>query len=84
MRSFLNAETLDAVQALRPLAEEAGCSLTQLALAWCLRDDGVSSVIVGATKVGHVDDNVAAADLDVDPALFARMDEVLAPVAHTD
>jgi len=84
MRNFLNAETLAAVQELVPLAQEAGASLSQLALAWCLREPGVSSVIVGATRTGHVDDNVAAADLHPDPALLARMDEILAPVAHTD
>ncbi|MBA2576106.1 MAG: aldo/keto reductase, partial [Euzebyaceae bacterium] len=53
-----------------------------LALAWCLRQRAVSSVIVGASRPGHVDDNVAAADLEVDAGLFARMDEILDPVAH--
>jgi voltage-dependent potassium channel beta subunit len=82
MGDFLTEETIAAVQRLRPLAEEAGCSLAQLALAWCLREEGVSSVIVGATRPDQVDDNVAAADLDVDPAVFARMDAELRAVAH--
>jgi aryl-alcohol dehydrogenase-like predicted oxidoreductase len=71
---------LDAVQQLRPLAERAGCSMAQLALAWCLRQRAVTSVIVGATKVEHVDDNAAAGDLNVDPAIFAELDRILAPV----
>jgi aryl-alcohol dehydrogenase-like predicted oxidoreductase len=70
------------VAGARSIADEAGCSLAQLALAWCLRQRGVSSVIVGATKTSHVDDNVAAADLDVDDAV-AAFDEALAPVAAT-
>jgi aryl-alcohol dehydrogenase-like predicted oxidoreductase len=72
---------LDAVQRLKPLADEARCTLAQLALAWCLRRPEVASVIVGATRPEQVDDNVAAADLDVDPSVFARMDDILAPVA---
>ena len=51
---------LDAVQKLKPLAERAGCTLAQLALAWCLRDTIVAAVIVGATSPDQVDDNVAA------------------------
>jgi len=83
MGRYFTQETLDAVGRLRPLADEAGASLSQLSLAWCLREAGVSSVIVGATKTSHVDDNVAAADLHPDPALLARMDEILAPVVSS-
>ncbi|MGH9031915.1 MAG: aldo/keto reductase family protein [Acidimicrobiia bacterium] len=80
---WLRPEVLDAVQALRPIAEEVGCSLAQLALAWCLREPWVSSVIVGATKTGHVDDNVAAADLDLGDDVLDRVDEILEPVAES-
>ncbi len=78
---LLKPEVLDAVQAMRPLAEEAGCTLPQLALRWALRQPGVSSVIVGATKPDHVDDNVAAADLDVPDELLQRAGDLLEPVA---
>jgi len=81
MEDYFTQPVLDAVQRLKPLAKEANATLGQLALAWCLRRPEISSVIVGATKPEHVDDNVAAADLDVDPALFARLDEILLPVA---
>lgn len=80
MEDYFNQPVLDAVQRLLPLAREAGCTLAQLALAWCLRDDAITSTIVGATKVEHLDDNLGAADLDVDPAVFDRMNEILAPV----
>ncbi|MBV9438645.1 MAG: aldo/keto reductase family protein [Candidatus Eremiobacteraeota bacterium] len=81
MEDYFTQPVLDAVQRLRPLAEEAQCTLAQLALAWCLRTDVVTSVIVGATRPEQVDDNVVAADLDVEPRLFAQMNEILAPVA---
>ena len=81
MEDYFTQPVLDAVQRLKPLAQRAGCSLAQLALAWCLRSDVVSSVIAGATRPEQVDDNVAAADLDVDPEIFRAMDDVLAPVA---
>ena len=81
MEDYFTQPVLDAVQRLKPLAERAHCTLAQLALAWCLRLDTVSSVIVGATRAEQVDDNVAAADLDVDPQIFREMDAILAPIA---
>ncbi|BDE04819.1 aldo/keto reductase [Vulcanimicrobium alpinum] len=81
MEDYFTQPVLDAVQRLRPLADEARCTLAQLALAWCLQRDVVASVIVGATRPEQVDDNVAAADLEIDPEIFRRMDDILAPVA---
>jgi voltage-dependent potassium channel beta subunit len=83
MEAYLRQETLDAVASLRPVADEAGCSLSQLALAWLLAQDTVASVIVGATKVEHVDDNAAAGDLGLPDEVIARVGEVFAPVAVT-
>ena len=84
MEEYLTQPVLDAVQRLLPLAKEVGCTLAQLALAWCLRDLVVSSAIVGATKVSHVDENVGAAELEVDPGIFAHMDRILEPVAPSE
>ena len=81
MQRYFTQEVLDAVVETRALADEAGCTPAQLALAWCLRQPFVSSVIVGATKPEHVDDNVAAADLEIDPALVDAYDAKLAAVA---
>ena len=81
MTDYFTQPVLDAVQRLKPLAERAGCTLAQLALAWCLRDEIVSAVIVGATRPEQVDDNVAAAGLAVDPKIFQQMDQILVPVA---
>ena len=84
MGRYFSQPVLDAVQRLLPLANEAGCTLAQLSLAWCLREAVISSVIVGATRPAQVDDNAAASDLDVDPAILARMDEILAPVVPNE
>jgi len=81
MEDYFTQPVLDAVQLLKPLAERSHCTLAQLALAWCLREDVISSVIVGATRPEQVDDNVVAADLDIDPTIFEEMDRILAPVA---
>jgi aryl-alcohol dehydrogenase-like predicted oxidoreductase len=81
MEGYFTQPVLDAVARLGPLAKEANATPAQLALAWCLRRPEISSVIVGATKPEHVDDNVLAADLDVDPSIFTRMDQILLPVA---
>ena len=80
MDRYFTQPVLDAVAALLPLAREAGTSLGALSLAWCLRRPEISSVIVGATKPDQIDQNVAAAGLEVDAALFARMDAILEPV----
>ena len=81
MEDYFTQPVLDAVQKLKPLAEEAGASMSALALAWCLRRPEISSVIVGATKPDHIADNVKASDLDLSPDLIARMDAILEPVA---
>ena len=80
MEDYFTQPVLDAVQRIKPLAKQAGCSPAQLALAWCLRQPAVSSVIVGATKPEHVDDNAAAGDLEIDGSIFEHMNAILQPV----
>jgi len=81
MAEYLTKPILDAVQALKPVADQAGCTLAQLALAWCLRQPQVTSVIVGATKPKHVDDNVTASDLELGDDVFAEVDRIIGPHA---
>ncbi|MDQ6826197.1 MAG: aldo/keto reductase family protein [Candidatus Eremiobacteraeota bacterium] len=81
MEEYFTQPVLDAVQTLKPIAQEAGCSMAQLALAWCLRQRAVCSVIVGATKVEHVEENVGASDIDLSPQILREIDRVLLPVA---
>lgn len=78
MSRLTRPSVLEAVQRLRPLAAEAGCTMAQFALAWVLREPNVASAIVGASRPAQVDDNAAAADLVVDPALFNRAEEIVA------
>jgi len=83
VQRWLEQETLDAVRSLVPVAQEAGVTMAQLALAWCLRQRAVSSVIVGASRPEQVDDNVRAAEVDVPADALQQVTDVLAPVAVT-
>ncbi|WP_018635817.1 aldo/keto reductase family protein [Parafrankia elaeagni] len=78
---FLTDEVLGAVQNLRPIAADAGLTMAQLAVAWVLQNTNVASAIVGATRPEQVKDNVGASGVVLEPALLARIDEVLAHVA---
>jgi len=78
MQDWLRPEILEAVRKLKPLAEEAGCSLSQFSLAWVLREPNVASAIVGASRPDQLDENAAASGLTVDPALFARAEAIVA------
>ncbi|MEO8926676.1 MAG: aldo/keto reductase family protein [Caulobacteraceae bacterium] len=69
---------LEAVQKLKPVAAEAGVSLTQFALAWVLREPNVASAIVGASRPEQVDENAGASGLTIDPALFAKAEAIVA------
>jgi aryl-alcohol dehydrogenase-like predicted oxidoreductase len=62
---------------LRPIAEGLGVTLAQLAIAWVLREENVSSAIVGASRPEHVDDNVAAAGVKLGEDVLAAIDEAL-------
>jgi voltage-dependent potassium channel beta subunit len=77
MERFLTDDTLQRVESLEKLAADAGVTMAQFALAWCLRRQEVSSVIVGATKVDQLEENVGASGLQINPALFAQAEELL-------
>jgi aryl-alcohol dehydrogenase-like predicted oxidoreductase len=72
------------VQRLRPLAEQAGLTMAQLAVAWVLRHDYVSSAIVGATRPEQLLDNVAASGVRLEDDLMAAIDTVLGDVVIRD
>ena len=71
-------ELLARVQQLRPVADELGISMAQLALAWVLREPNVASAIIGASLPEQVEDNAAAAGIELDDATLQRIDEILA------
>ncbi|HRD27092.1 MAG TPA: aldo/keto reductase family protein [Caulobacter sp.] len=81
IQRWMAPDILERVERLRPIVAEAGCTMAQFALAWVLREPNVASAIVGASRPGQLDDNAAAVDLVIDPALFARAEAVLEPAS---
>jgi len=78
---FLTDRTLGAVQRLRPIAEELGLTMPQLALAWILREQNVASAIIGATRPEQVFDNAAASGVELSEETLAAIDEAVGAVA---
>jgi aryl-alcohol dehydrogenase-like predicted oxidoreductase len=78
MDRLLARPVLEAVERLKPLAGEAGLSLAQFSLAWVLRNPNVASAIVGASRPSQLDENAAASGAQVDPALFAEAERIVA------
>jgi aryl-alcohol dehydrogenase-like predicted oxidoreductase len=77
IRQFLTDPVLEAVQKLKPIADRAGCSLAQLAIAWVIAQPGITSAIVGASRPEQLRETAAAADLMIDPALLAEAATIL-------
>jgi L-glyceraldehyde 3-phosphate reductase len=74
-RSMLSDETIERIRALGAIAERRGQSLAQLALAWALRDERVTSLVIGASRVDQLEENVAALDhLDFTGEELAEID----------
>ena len=76
-KNFLTETNVQKVRGLKPVADELGITRAQLALAWILRQPGVSSVITGATKVGQIEDTVKAAGVKLSSEQIDRIDEIL-------
>jgi aryl-alcohol dehydrogenase-like predicted oxidoreductase len=74
MNEYLDPELLERIDQLRPIADELGISMAQLALAWCLRQPGVSSVIIGATRAEQLEENVKAVGIELPEAALAKID----------
>jgi aryl-alcohol dehydrogenase-like predicted oxidoreductase len=84
IQNYLTDELLRRVQDLRPLAQEAGLTLAQLAVAWVLGNPNVAAAIVGATRPEQVRENVQASGVRLDPGLRQRIDDVLGPQVQRD
>jgi 1-deoxyxylulose-5-phosphate synthase len=79
---FLQRGTLERVQRFVAVAEQAGHTPSQLALAWVLHNPSVASAIVGASRPEQVHENVAAADIDLTPDTVKAIEEALAPAQN--
>ncbi|MGV9193872.1 aldo/keto reductase family protein [Microbacterium sp. MC2] len=81
---FMNDPVLTAVQKLKPIAEQAGLTMPQLAIAWVLQNPNVAAALVGASRPEQLEDNVKASGVTLDADTLQAIDEALAPVAVTD
>ena len=77
MDRLMQPGLLRAVQQLKPIAEEAGLTLPQFALAWVLREPNVASAIIGASRPDQVRENVHASGVIVDTQLFLRAEAII-------
>ncbi|MFI6724319.1 aldo/keto reductase family protein [Streptomyces sp. R-74717] len=81
---WIRDDVLERVQRLRPLADQAGLSLAQLAVAWVLQNSNVSAAIIGASRPEQVTENVGAAGVTLDAELLKGIDDILDPVVERD
>ncbi len=81
---FLTEEILGKVQLLKPVAEQAGLTLAQLAVAWTLQNPNVSAAIVGATRPEQVRENAKASGVRLDPIVLKQIDDILGSQIVTD
>jgi aryl-alcohol dehydrogenase-like predicted oxidoreductase len=81
---YLNDETLTAVAGLEPIAADLGLTMAQLAVAWVLANDNVSTALVGASRPEQIASNAEAAGVTLDADVLTRIDEVLGDLPETD
>ncbi|WES63211.1 aldo/keto reductase family protein [Microbacter sp. GSS18] len=84
IQTFLRDAVLEAVQKLKPIAEQNGLTMPQLAIAWVLQNPNVSAALVGASRPEQLDDTVKASGVTLDEDTMTAIDEALSPVAVTD
>ena len=73
---------LDIVDAIRPLAEARGCTVSQLALAWVMSRPGVTAPLVGPRTLDQFEDNLGAIGVEVDGEVESALDTVVPPGEH--
>ena len=84
VKRFLTDDVLTRVQQLKPVADEVGLSLAQLAVAWVLQNPNVSSAITGASRPEQVTENVKAAGVKLEEEQLKQIDEILGSVVERD
>jgi aryl-alcohol dehydrogenase (NADP+) len=78
-KAFSDDRRLDAVEQLIPLAQEAGLSMTHLAMAFAIAHPGVTSALLGARTMEQLDDLLAGLDVALTDDVFDRIDEIVPP-----
>ncbi len=84
MKRWLEDDVLESVQRLRPIADGAGLSMSQLAIAWVLQNSNVSAAIIGASRPEQVTENVKAASVVLADEVMSAIDEVVGPIVERD
>src|ERR1700709_2418338 len=84
IKGFMRDDVLTAVQQLRPIADDLGLSMAQLAVAWVLQNQNVAAAIIGASRPEQVHDNVKAAGVELPAEVLTRIDDVLGDVVERD
>jgi aryl-alcohol dehydrogenase-like predicted oxidoreductase len=84
VKRYLRDDVLEAVQRLKPVADDAGLSLAQLAVAWVLQNQNVASAIIGASRPAQVAENVKAAGVRLDADALQAIDTALGDIPETD
>lgn len=82
VKRWLADETLIAVQSLRPIAESAGLTMAQLAVAWVLQNPNVASAIVGASRPEQIAENVVSSGVTLEPDVLSAIDDAVGAVAE--
>ena len=84
IKRFMKDDVLTRVQTLKPVADELGLSLAQLAIAWVLQNDNVATAIIGASRPEQVHENVKAVGVRIPAEMMGRIDEVLGEIVERD
>jgi aryl-alcohol dehydrogenase-like predicted oxidoreductase len=77
--SLTNQERIEKVKKLLPIAKELGCTMAQLAIAWCAKNPNVTTVMTGASRVEQVKENMKAVEVlpKLVPDVMAQIDEIV-------
>jgi aryl-alcohol dehydrogenase-like predicted oxidoreductase len=84
IKRFMTDDVLAAVQDVKPVADELGLTMAQLAVAWVLQNDNVAAALVGASRPEQVSENVKAAGVKIPEELMAKIDAALGDVVERD
>ena len=84
IKRCMRDDVLTAVQDLKPIADDAGLTMAQLAVAWVLQNDNVAAALVGASRPEQVADNVKAAGVKLDADAMKRIDDAIDSVVIRD
>src|SRR6476661_581352 len=84
IQRWMRDDVLTGVQQLKPIAEEAGLTMPQLAVAWVLQNQNVASAIIGASRPEQIADSAAAAGVRLEPEVLKKIDDAIGSLAERD